>query len=132
MFQTTWTKGTLVLGTCYSGRNTVRTSCQQQVPASLRAHAYILPDPSSAGSRNRAKIQPLRHTPGPDVHTSLPESLHAYICSANSSIVRFRRLCVAWLMYCELRVRKEREFQEFRWFFILIYGFVEVLGTCGN
>ena len=93
-FKRTCTRGTLVLGTCYSGRNTVRTSCQQQVPASLRVHAYIF----SAGNRNRAKIQPLRHHRGPDVHTPLPESLHAFqsrhICSANSPIVRFSRLSV--------------------------------------
>lgn len=55
---TTCTKRTLVLGTCYSPRNTVRTSCQRQVPAYGYTHTS---SPSSAGSRNRAKIELLRH-----------------------------------------------------------------------
>lgn len=55
---TTCTKRTLVLGTCYSRRNTVRTSCQRQVPAYGYTHTS---SSSSTGSRNRAKIELLRH-----------------------------------------------------------------------
>lgn len=47
----TCTEGTLVLGTCYGGRNTVRTSCQRQVAAYGYTHTSYQGSLSQKSSR---------------------------------------------------------------------------------